>query len=94
MFMLTKQPDNIESGTYATKDKDGTTVVQFFVDRDDALCYIEQLRAVDYDLKITEVPDEAIDKLCDAMGYAYTVVEPGELIFPRFENLEKLLADL
>ena len=94
MFMLTRESNNIESGTYATKDKDGTVIVQFFVDKDDATCYIEQLRAVDYDLQITEVPDEAIDKLCDAMGYAYSVLEPGEVLFPRFENLEKLLADL
>lgn len=94
MFMLTRQKDDIESGTYATKDCDGITVVQFFVDKDDAVCYNEQLRAVDYELEITEVPDEAIDKLCDALGYAYTVVEPGELIIPRLENLEKVIADL
>ena len=94
MFILTRQKGDIESGTYATKDCDGITVVQFFVDKDDAVCYNEQLKAVDYDLEITEVPDEAIDKLCDALGYAYTVVEPGELIIPRLENLEKVIADL
>jgi hypothetical protein len=94
MFILTRQKDSIESGTYATKDTDGTTVVQFFVDKDDAVCYNEQLRAVDYDLEITEIPDEAIDKMCEAMGYAYTVVEPGEVIFPRLENLEKFIDDL
>tara|TARA_B100000212_G_C27237924_1_gene474527 strand:- start:223 stop:501 length:279 start_codon:yes stop_codon:yes gene_type:complete len=92
--MLTREENNIESGTYATKDTDGIIIVQFFVDKDDAMCYIEQLKAVDYDLHITEVPDDAIDKLCDAMGYAYSVAEPGELIFPRFENLEKILTDL
>lgn len=94
MFILTRQKNSIESGTYATKDTDGTTVVQFFVDKDDAVCYNEQLRAVDYDLEITEIPDEAIDKMCEAMGYAYTVVEPGEVIFPRLENLEKFIDDL
>ena len=94
MFLLTKTAGNIESGTYATKDTDGITVVQFFVDRDDAACYNEQLKAIDYELEITEIPDEAVEKLCDALGYAYTVVEPGELIFPRLETFEKVLTDL
>ena len=94
MFILTREADNIESGAYATKDNDGTTVVQFFVDKDDALCYTEQLRAVDYDLEITEVPDEAVEKLSEALGYAYTVVEPGEFICPRMEILEHFITNL
>jgi len=94
MFILTQEEGEIESGTYATKDTDGTTVVQFFVDKDDAMCYNEQLRAVDYILTITEVPDEAVEKLSEALGYAYTVVEPGELIFPRMEILEHFITNL
>jgi hypothetical protein len=39
MYILTKEEDNIESGTYATYDADGSTVVQFFVDKDDAITY-------------------------------------------------------
>jgi hypothetical protein len=93
MFLLTKEKSSIESGVYATKDNDGVTVVQFFVDKDDALTYNEQLRACDYDLEITEVPDEAVDKLCDALGYAYTVAEPGDMIMPRIEILESILSD-
>ena len=87
MFMLTRKKDDIESGTYATKSEDGSTVVQFFVDRDDAVCYNDQLTAVGYDLQITETPDEAVDKLCEALGYAYTVVEPGQIVIPKMETI-------
>ena len=94
MFILTQEEGDIESGAYATKDVDGTTVVQFFVDKDDAICYSEQLKAVDYELEITEVPDEAVEKLSEALGYPYTVVEPGEFICPRMEILEHFIAGL
>lgn len=94
MFMLTRRKDSIESGAYATKDTDGITVVQFFVDMDDAVCYNEQLKACDYELEVTEVPDESVDKLCDALGYAYTVAEPGDLVMPRLEIIETLMSDL
>ena len=87
MFMLTRKKDDIESGTYATKSEDGSTVVQFFVDRDDAVCYNDQLTAVGYNLQITETPDEAVDKLCEALGYAYTVVEPGQIVIPKMETI-------
>ena len=94
MFMLTKEKNSIESGAYATKDNDGVTIVQFFVDKDDATTYNEQLRACDYELEVTEVPDEAVDKLCDALGYAYSVAEPGDLLLPRMEILENILSEL
>lgn len=87
MFMLTRKKDDIESGTYATKSEDGSTIVQFFVDKDDAVCYNDQLTAVGYDLQITETPDEAVDKLCEALGYAYTVVEPGQIVIPKMETI-------
>ena len=87
MFMLTKDEDNIESGAYATHDADGITVIQFFVDKDDAISYNTQLEAVGYNLSVTETPDDCVDKLCDLLGYAYTIVERGEIIFPRTETL-------
>ena len=87
MFMLTKDEDNIESGAYATHDADGVTVIQFFVDKDDAISYNTQLEAVGYNLSVTETPDDSVDKLCDLLGYAYTIVEPGEIIVPRTETL-------
>ena len=87
MFMLTRKKGDLESGTYATKCEDGSTLVQFFVDRDDAVCYNDQLTAVGYNLEITEAPDDAVDKLCEALGYAYTVVEPGQIVIPKMETI-------
>ena len=85
--MLTQNKDDIESGTYATIDTDGSAIIQFFVDKDDAICYNTQLSAVGYDLSITETPDDHIDKLCDLLGYAYSIAQPGELVVPRSETL-------
>ena len=85
--MLTKDKNDIESGAYATLDTDGVTIVQFFVDKDDAITYNELLSAVGYDLHVTETPDEAVDKLCDMLGYAYTIAEPGDVVVPRTETL-------
>jgi hypothetical protein len=28
--------------------------------------------------------------MCDALGEAYTVVEPGEIVIPRLETLENM----
>ena len=94
MFMLTRVEGDIESGTYATIDEDGTPCVQFFVDKDDAMTYSVQLSAVGYDLEVTETPDEAVDKICDILGYAYTVAEPGEFVIPKMEILQKELENL
>ena len=88
MYLLTKQKDNIESGTYATVDDEGTTIVQFFVDKDDAITYNTLLEAIGEELHITETKDDNVDKMCDVLGYAYSVVEPGEVIFPRMETIQ------
>ncbi len=87
MFMLTRDGKNLENGAYATHDSDGVTVIQFFVDKDDAISYNTQLEAVGYKLNVTETPDESVVKMCDLLGYAYTIVEPGEIIVPRTETL-------
>jgi|TARA_R110001592_G_scaffold349743_1_gene645291 hypothetical protein len=88
MFLLTKESNDIESGAYATVDSDGTTIVQFFVDKDDAITYNTLLEAIGEDLHVTETKDDNVDKLCDVLGFAYTVVEPGEVVFPRIETLQ------
>ena len=87
MFVLTRQENNIESGTYASIDKGGTPVVQFFVDKDDAQTYLTLLEAIGQDLHITETEDDSVDKLCSVLGYAYSVAEPGEIVIPRMETL-------
>lgn len=91
MYLLTKQEGSIESGAFATVDNEGTTIVQFFVDRDDAVSYNIQLEAIGQELFITETKDDNVDKLCDVMGYAYSVIEPGEVIFPRIETIQNEL---
>jgi hypothetical protein len=92
MFILTKQEGSIESGAYATIDTDGITMVQFFVDKDDAISYNTLLGAVGFELQVTETPDESIDKLCDMLGHAYSVVEPGEVVVPSAETLVDTLS--
>ena len=92
MFILTKQEGSIESGAYATIDMDGITMVQFFVDKDDAISYNTLLGAVGFELQVTETPDESIDKLCDMLGHAYSVVEPGQVVVPRAETLVDTLS--
>jgi len=92
MFILTKQEGSIESGAYATIDTDGITMVQFFVDKDDAISYNTLLGAVGFELQVTETPDESIDKLCDMLGHAYSVVEPGQVVVPRAETLVDTLS--
>ena len=86
MFVLTKQDNNIESGAFATIDTDGITVIQFFIDKDDAVTYNTHLGAIGFELGITELKDESVDKLCDALGYAYSIVEPGEVMIPKVET--------
>ena len=87
MFLLTKEKDSIQSGAYATIDNNGEYIVQFFVDRDDAISYNVQLEAIGENLFVTETQNDNIDKLCEFLGYAYSIVQPGEVIFPRYETL-------
>ena len=88
MYILTKELDSIESGTFASIDKEGRAIIQFFVDKDDAVTYNTQLEALGQDLVITETEDDAIDKICNVMGYAYSVAQPGEFVIPKIETLQ------
>ena len=87
MYILTKKENDIESGAYATHDTDGVTMIQFFVNKDDAHTYNEQLTAIGYELSVTETPDDNIDKICDILGFAYSIVEPGDFVIPRLETM-------
>lgn len=84
--MLTKELGNIESGTFASVDTDGRAIIQFFVNKDDAMMYNTQLEAIGQELHITETDNDAVDKMCSILGYAYTIVEPGEFVIPRIET--------
>ncbi len=87
MYALTKD-GTFESGVYAILGVDDMTTVQFFVDKDDADSYNTQMEAIDQDLVVTEVPGDKIGQMCDMMGYAYTVIEPGHTVIPRVEILQ------
>jgi len=89
MFLLTKEEDNLKSGAYATIDNNGEYIVQFFIDKDDAVSYNVQLEALGETLFVTETQNENIDKLCEFLGYAYSVIQPGEVVVPRYETLAK-----
>ena len=88
MFMLTKKQYDIESGAFASVDDDGRTIVQFFVDKDDAVTYNTHLEALGQDLQVTETKVDEVDKLCSMLGYAYTVVQPGEVVIPLAETIQ------
>ena len=87
MYMLTKKKGDLESGAYASVDDDGITIIQFFVDKDDATTYNTHLEALGQDLFVTETKSDEIDKLCSILGYAYTIVEPGDFVIPRIETI-------
>jgi len=90
MYSLTKAKDSLSDGAYATVDTEGNTVVQLFVEKEDAICYNVQLEALGHELHVTEIPDDGtIDRVCEYMGYAYSVVEPGEFVVPRIETIKE-----
>ena len=87
MYILTKIEGDLESGAYASVDDDGTPIVQFFVNKDDAIMYNTQLEALDQDIVITEIDGDAYEKFCSVIGHAYTVVDEGEFVIPKLETL-------
>ena len=93
LYLLTREEDSIESGAYASIDDDGHPIVQFFVDKDDATMYNVHLEALGQNLHVTETENDVVDKLCGLHGHAYTIVQPGEFVIPRFETLQNDLPD-
>jgi len=88
MYLLTKKEGVIESGVYASVDDDGTPIIQFFVSKEDAMMYNTQLEALDQEINVTEIDDDAYEKFCDAIGHAYSVVDEGEFVIPKLETLQ------
>ena len=91
MYILTKIEGDLESGAYASVDDDGTPIVQFFVNKDDAIMYNTQLEALGQDISITEIDGDAYEKFCSVIGHAYTVVDEGEFVIPKLETLTHTL---
>ncbi len=94
MYLLTKNEGDIESGAYASVDEDGTPIVQFFVNKDDAITYNTMLEAIGQDIGITEIDPEMLDKFCGILGHAYSVADEGEIVIPRVETLQHALVNL
>ena len=93
MYLLTKKEGDLESGAYASVDDDGTPIVQFFVNKDDAITYNTMLEALDQDISVTEIDSDAYEKFCSVIGHAYTVIEEGEIVIPKLETLAHTLID-
>ena len=94
MYILTKKEGDLESGAYASVDDDGTPIVQFFMNKDDAIMYNTQLEALDQDIAVTEIDADAYEKFCSVIGHAYTVIEEGELAIPKLETMTHSMIDL
>ena len=93
MYLLTKKEDDLESGAFASVDDDGHPIVQFFVNKDDAITYNTLLEAIGTDIAVTEIDGDAYEKFCSVIGHAYTVVEEGELVIPKLETLTHSFID-
>ena len=91
MYILTKIEGDLESGAYASVDDDGTPIVQFFVNKDDAIMYNTQLEALDQNIAVTEIDGDAYEKFCSVIGHAYTVVAECEFVIPKLETLTHTL---
>ena len=94
MYLLTKKEGDLESGAYASVDEDGRPIVQFFVSKDDAICYNTQLEAIGQKLSYSEIDSEMVDKFVGILGHAYTIVDEGEMVIPRIETLQHALVEL
>ena len=93
MYLLTKDKGDLESGAFASVDDDGTPIVQFFVNKDDAITYNTMLEAIGQEINVTEIDSEMLDKYCGVLGHAYSMAEEGELIIPRLETLSHTMLD-
>lgn len=76
-----------EGGVYAARDQEMKKVVQLFVEEDDAVRYLEMLRADDFaeNLEVSEVDVNVVVANCKKYGYNYCIVEPNQLVIPPTE---------
>ena len=94
VYVITNEPSNPTGGLYAVTDDDGNTVVQMFLDEDDAISYNVHLEALGQDLHVHRIGDgTSIHHLCEIMGYAFVIIPKGEVVVPRTETLQFDLID-
>lgn len=81
MFILT---DIATGGVYAVSNDMNQKTVHIFEEEDDAVRYVEMLKADDYEdeLEIMKIDATIVAMNCDKYGYHYSVVKKDDLIVP------------
>ena len=81
MFILTEIDTG---GVYALPNKENIKTVHMFEQKDDAVRYLDQLKAIDYkrELELMEIDVDSVAINCDKFGYAYPIVTKNDLILP------------
>tara|TARA_B100001250_G_scaffold87311_1_gene72220 strand:- start:200 stop:460 length:261 start_codon:yes stop_codon:yes gene_type:complete len=81
MFILTEIDTG---GVYALPNKENIKTVHMFEQKDDAVRYLDQLKAIDYkrELELMEIDVDSVAINCDKFGYAYSIVTKNDLILP------------
>jgi|TARA_R100000005_G_C4971515_1_gene184325 hypothetical protein len=81
MFILT---DIATGGVYAVSNAMNQKTVHIFEEEDDAVRYVEMLKADDYEdeLEIMKIDATIVAMNCDKYGYHYSVVKKDDLIVP------------
>lgn len=94
VYVITKEPNNPTAGLYAVYDEEKNTVVQMFLDEDDAISYNVHLEALGQELHVHKIEDgQSIHHLCEMLGYAFVVIPKGEVVVPRVETHQFDLID-
>ena len=81
MFILTEKGTG---GVYALPNIRDVKTVHMFEQEDDAIRYLELLKANDYKkrLELLEIDVEAVAMNCDKFGFEYSIVAKDDLIVP------------
>ena len=81
MYILS---DTETGGVYAVLGEGNEKTVHMFEEEDDAVRYVDHLRATDYtdELEILEVDTETIAMNCNSYGYQYSIVSKNDLVIP------------
>lgn len=89
IYIISNNKEDPTSGMYAITDADGDTMVQIFLNKDDAVGYNIHLEALDQELHVCEVLDgDPVYSLCEMMGYGSVTIKKGEVVVPRIETLK------
>lgn len=80
--MLASDSDH-NPGAFAIENENGSKVIYFFIDEEDADRYLGLLEADDFPpMKVVEIEEELAIKACVNYNYNYVVVKPDEFLMP------------